>query len=184
MWTLRSSLEPFAWCQVVSANFGPGHIFFCQHSHAPHPDRPSPGERRAALSPSLCFMTEAIWQLCYLSLLFFTQGLASSQDQTAHAHAGRRCIEIFFFYSQQDWNHWWRLMEWISVILWPPINKVKAHCYGTKFWTWKSVWTNFHLQTHKISFFCFLRMRSLDDYHSSENLTGIESEEKSIVRIG
>lgn len=105
MWTLRSSLEPFARCQVVSMNFGPSYIFFCQHSHAPHPDRPaSVGEERdrwtqggegftcctAAFFPSLCFMTEAIWQLRYLFLLFFTRGLASTQDQTTHAKAAHR----------------------------------------------------------------------------------------------
>lgn len=39
---------------------------------------------------SLCFMTEAIWQLCYLFLLFFTQDLASTQDQTTHAQTAHR----------------------------------------------------------------------------------------------
>lgn len=109
MWTPRSSPEPCVRCQVVSVSFGRSHIFFCQHSHAPHPDRPQPRERReregctcytVAFSPSRCFMTEAIWQLRYLSLLFLTQGLASAQDQTTHAHTANRCTEniyhIFF----------------------------------------------------------------------------------------
>lgn len=44
----------------------------------------------AAFLLSLCLMTEAIWQLHYLFLLFFTRGLASTQDQTTHAQTAHR----------------------------------------------------------------------------------------------
>lgn len=59
--------------------------------------------RRSA--PSLRFMTEAIWQRRYLSLLFFIQGLDAAQRPTAHAHAAQRCGE--------DIHHGfsWELME-------------------------------------------------------------------------
>lgn len=107
MWTLCASLELFALCQVVSMNFGPGHIFLCQHSHAPHPESPPPGKKRETVREKegrweegcLCFITQVIWQLRYLSLLFFTLGLAPTQDQTSHTHiayrdALRKCIII------------------------------------------------------------------------------------------
>lgn len=50
----------------------------------------------AAFAMSLFYMTEAIWQLHYLFLLFFTPDLASAQDWKTHAQTERLRTSITF----------------------------------------------------------------------------------------
>lgn len=122
------SLELCTRCQVVSMNFGPGYIFFCQHSHGPHPDHPASGREEeerdgggggreegfscpgAAFPMTLFYMTEAIWQLHYLFLLLFTPDLACSQDVKTHAQTETLWASITFVSTRLK-SVSWRLNE-------------------------------------------------------------------------
>lgn len=64
----------------------------------------------AAFAASLFYMTEAIWQLHYLFLLFFTPDLASAQDWKTHAQTERLWTSITFVSTRLK-SVSWRLNE-------------------------------------------------------------------------
>lgn len=103
------SLEPCTQCQIVSMNFGPGYISFCQHSHAPHPDQPASGREGFFMPWSGFGRVSLLHDRGHLAAPLFIPALLHCRSgicpRMENSRTNRHC-EHPSPLSQQDWNQW------------------------------------------------------------------------------